>query len=211
MRIGVIGRCQVCGNQVSMLNRGSGTRIKKDLRFCSRVCYRKRTGSTEPPESRFWRQVNKAGPIHPVYGQCWVWLGELDKHGYSEIRVDSTRQKVHRYSWILHNGEIPGEQWVLHRCDNRACVNPNHLFLGDVLDNNADMVAKERQQRGERHYQAVLTDDLVRYARKRYRPKSRKNGCAAIARELGISRESLSAAIRGKTWKHITVEEKRCV
>ena len=108
-------------------------------------------GPIRPIADRFWEKVDKDSG-HRVAGMesdCWLWTAAFNGVGYgklmthkigrSSILVDS-----HRLSWQLANGLIPDSLWVLHRCDNRACIRPDHLFLGTVTDNNVDMAEKGR-------------------------------------------------------------------
>lgn len=86
----------------------------------------------------------------PVTG-CWNWQRATDGHGYGVMHVNGRQQKMHRFSFELANGPIPdGDGYhgacVCHRCDNPACVNPAHLFLGSMDDNVKDMMAKGRHR-----------------------------------------------------------------
>lgn len=98
-------------------------------------------GDTKPSRSeRFWSKVNKEAP-----GGCWEWTAGLNSAGYGQFsNWPSAPQRAHRVSWEFANGEIPDGLCVLHRCDNRPCVNPAHLFLGTKGDNIRDCFAKGR-------------------------------------------------------------------
>lgn len=164
-------------------------------------------GLRVPAEVRFWKYVNKNGPIHSALrSRCWLWTGSLTG-GYPRLRSNSTANgKGHRYSWVLHNGEIPSNLSVLHRCDNPICVNPDHLFLGTQADNIHDMEQKGRgyHKWGEDNGRAILTEDTVRYIRERYKPNSRKDGQGAISRELGIHQTTVSRVLSGMYWSHVS-------
>lgn len=146
------------------------------------------------PEERFWHLVVK-GP------ECWEWSSHR-RDGYGILTVGHNQQgKAHRFSYELHYGPIPDGLFVCHKCDNRACVRPDHLFLGTAGDNTADMVAKGRGKSvthpGEAHGMAKLTEQAVRTI-------LRSKGPARImAAKFKVS-ESTIYMIRGRhIWKHI--------
>ena len=73
---------------------------------------------------------------------CWEWCGTLMKNGYGKLRYETKFLGVHRVSYELHKGKITDNLWVLHTCDNKKCVNPDHLWLGTVKDNSSDAKKK---------------------------------------------------------------------
>lgn len=84
-------------------------------------------------------------------GECRVYASAADKDGYGLFQVHGYAMRAHRVAWMLWRGEIPDGMFVLHRCDNPPCCNPDHLFLGTSRDNIDDMLRKGRQAKGERH------------------------------------------------------------
>lgn len=100
-----------------------------------------------PLDRRMEAQTDKsAGPAG-----CWPWKGNLTR-GYGRVNIGRIKAKPHRVAWEMANGPIPAGMFVLHRCDNPACVNPAHLAIGTHDDNMADMVTRGRSNRGERHW-----------------------------------------------------------
>jgi hypothetical protein len=125
---------------------------------------------------------------------CWLWTGNVGTHGYGQIWHEGKLQSAHRAAWLLYRGPIPAGLMVLHRCDNRACCNPEHLFLGTDSDNKADMVAKGRSPRRERNGFAKLTELQVSAIRADRRSQR------AIALDYGVRHGTIGAIKRGHTW-----------
>lgn len=95
------------------------------------------------------------GPLHyrlmarvVQEGDCWVWTASKFNSGYGKITFNERQMGAHRASWLVFRGDIPAGICVLHKCDNRPCVNPDHLFLGTNLDNVRDKQAKGRARPG---------------------------------------------------------------
>lgn len=90
-------------------------------------------------EDNFWRKVSK------TENGCWLWTTKTDKDGYGIFHGLQNKQiRAHRFSWVMHNREIPEAILVLHKCDTPGCIRPSHLFLGTPKDNTQDMLAKGR-------------------------------------------------------------------
>ena len=143
------------------------------------------------PEVRFWKRVNKHGPIHPKVGQCWIWVGKLFQgKGYGQFGIIGRTVRAHRFSWELRFGPVPEGLCVLHQCDNPGCVNPNHLFLGTNKDNTADM-----DRKGRRNSRRVLTLAQVKQIQLRYKRYSRENGSYRLAEDYGVSQTAIWTAL----------------
>lgn len=96
-------------------------------------------------EDRFWSKIDKNGPIHPILKTpCWLWKGTVAVNGYGDLSVEGKRIGTHRLSYQIHYGGIESKLHVLHKCDNRICCNPEHLFTGTQADNVKDMGHKGR-------------------------------------------------------------------
>lgn len=127
-----------------------------------------------------------------------------DAFGYGRVYVnDSDGRRMalaHRVAWEQVNGEIPLGMFVCHTCDNRACINVNHLFLGTHAENMHDMKAKGRSLRGSKHNLAKLTEEMVMDIRRKLSNGAPGNVMAA---EYGVSNTTISLIKNRKIWTHI--------
>ncbi len=154
-------------------------------------------------EERFWSKVDQNGPLMPgMTTCCWSWIAARIPEGYGSFRLPGRHQVgAHRVSWMLHNRlEEASELCVLHRCDNRTCVRPEHLFLGTKGDNIRDAKSKGRNARGEKHGRAKLTQALV--VEIRHRRDLGESG-KLLAQAFGISDVMVYKIAKRQAWAHV--------
>ena len=134
---------------------------------------------------------------------CWEWLGNIATHGYGRVWFGRQRWRVHRLAYVLAYGPIPDGVCVLHHCDKRSCVRPEHLWLGSTAENSRDMVNKGRSVHlvGEQKGTSKLcTREVleIRALRTQEWP-----GNLAVARRFGVSTTTIKAIVRRKIWSHL--------
>jgi len=144
----------------------------------------------------------------PMSG-CWIWIGaDFGDVGYGAFHMNGKSVGAHRVSWLLHNGKIQIKMLVCHKCDNRLCVNPRHLFLGTHSDNSKDCARKNRcnlqrtkeRPKGQTHSHAKLTNEdvlLIRNVLHKTMPTKE------IALKYNIGKDAITRIINRKTWDHL--------
>jgi hypothetical protein len=143
---------------------------------------------------RFWAKVDRGA-------SCWVWHSSLNNKGYGQFHLGKGNVLAHRFLWEILHGPVPRDLVVMHTCDNPACVNPKHLRIGTVSDNQKDMACKHRSgNMGERSPQAKLSDEKVRSIRSR---AANGESNAALAREFGVTRVVIRGVVRRARWSHV--------
>lgn len=139
------------------------------------------------------RRVMEERTIPEPMSGCHIWLGTILSNGYGQVAMAGKKVSTHRVAWLLSHGEIPGGMYVCHRCDNKQCVNPAHLFLGRPVDNTHDAMDKGRQR-------SVLTVGRVAEIHRRLAAGETQS---AIAKGWGIHPSTISYVNTGTTWRHV--------
>lgn len=132
-------------------------------------------------------------------GDCLIYAGNKNHEGYGVIGLNYKTRKVTRVLMELMGHKLSRKDLVCHRCDNPACVNPNHLFIGSSIDNVRDMISKGRDVRGEKHHSAKISEKDVEKMISMSKDMSYKE----IGDQFGISAVAAWKVVRGKTWRHI--------
>jgi hypothetical protein len=150
--------------------------------------------------ARFWSLVDRADAT-----ACWPWRGYVATNGYGVFSIGRLRVRAHRFSWMASRGPIPAGKEVCHRCDNAACINPGHLFIGSHQDNHLDSVRKGRKRAwGLQKLDAAQVLAIRALAHAGVLQRS-------IAAQYGISRNHVSSIVTGKVWTHLPVSSDPCL
>jgi hypothetical protein len=172
-----------------------------------------------PPQSttlpfddlRFWTKVDFHGPIpahRPELGRCWVWEAGRDEKGYGRYWIPLRSPLAHRYAYERTKGLIADGLEVCHECDNRACVNPAHLFTGTHRENMENMAGKGRARSegnfGTINGHAKIADDDVRAIRRRYAAGDVSQ--RALAAEYGVGCSVIHRIIKREGWPLVAAE-----
>jgi len=165
----------------------------------------------------FWKKVDKnISNIYYKGTRCWEWTGGCC-WGYGSFRVSpSKKEGSHRISYFLKNGDFQNDLFVCHHCDNPKCVNPNHLFLGNNLENQLDMLSKNRGNKafGDRNGTRVYPERVIQEEMSHFSKLKRDDVLEIldlyhntnftqmiISKMFGITRGNVGHIIRGNIWK----------
>lgn len=161
-------------------------------KFCSALC----RNEYELPKNRFNRKFDV------MENDCWEWNGYIGSRGYGQICIDYKTKLAHRFSWELHFGDIPKRMHVCHKCDNRKCVNPEHLFIGTQKENILDMVRKGRSNKAkaEKCGRAKLSKDEVIKIRGLL---SNGISISQISKDFNMTLANIWNIKHNKTWKGV--------
>ena len=173
-------------------------------------------------KERFFSRIQKTD-------NCWNWTGHIEYNGYGSMSIKHKNRSTHRISYEIHFGKIPDGLCVLHKCDNKKCVNPSHLFLGTQLDNVKDRDQKghtakgathgskthpervprgdkngmrthpEKVRKGEQVNTVKLTEKQVLKIRKMYR--TGKYTQKQLAKIFNVNQTNISWIVTNRTWK----------
>ena len=185
--------CPICNKEHSSR---SGKKNANGVFYLNRKCYQcaKSHPGKRTKKERFLEKVEKKS-----YG-CWEWAASLDKAGYGVFGIESGKPiGAHRYSYALHYGAFKKSLFVLHKCDNPKCVNPDHLFLGTHQDNMDDMVRKGRQNslKGEDSPACKITKEIA------LNILNSELSHSKTAEKYGVSKSSVAAIKAKRMWRHL--------
>lgn len=147
----------------------------------------------KPLPERFWEKVER-GP------SCWIWTSAFGARGYGVFYLNAKERSrsAHRVSYELTKGQIPKGLCVMHSCDNKKCVNPEHLSLGTPAENARDAGLRGLMPRGTANKGGgKLTETQVREIR------GAAEGCLRLSRRFNVSAQTIKAIRRGRIWRHV--------
>jgi hypothetical protein len=199
-------KCKNCGKFYKIEN------WRKPSSYCSRFCKDKMASTwllktsfkiSEATEEEKVLRLKENYEKHVIrQNGCWDWKGKSQK-GYPKMtcRKALGANLGHRASWIIHNGKIPSNLSVLHKCDNKICTNPHHLFLGTNEDNVNDMLSKKRNPMGSKVGTSKLMENQVKEIK--YLIRDGKSS-REIAEKFNVTYQAISLIKNGINWKHVT-------
>ena len=133
-------------------------------------------------------------------GECIEFTSRNSPDGYGRLQIDYKRFLAHRLSYELNVGPIPEGMVVRHKCDNKPCVNPEHLEVGTYKDNIRDAVERDRVAHGTANHKAKLTPNEVREIRRLVGSGMSRR---SVAKMFGVSHTAVNHLMQGKNWRRV--------
>ena len=159
------------------------------VKSCGCLYQRTENEELERAKDIFFKHIDKNN-------ECWEWEGAKIK-GYGVLWFGKRTFKAHRFSYLIHKGKIQAGKFICHTCDNKACVNPDHLYQGTAKDNAKDAIERNRLCCGENNYNAKLSKEQVMKI-----IKSKAKG-VDLALEYSVDKNTICAIRKRKSWKHL--------
>lgn len=156
---------------------------------------------------RFWDKVNKTET-------CWNWIASKRNFGYGHFSIKNNGKWIsmgaHRFSYILHFGQIPHGALICHHCDNTSCIRPEHIYAGTYSTNNQDAFDRKRKAptktvcnaNGIKNINAKLTDKKIKKIRTLYKQENISQ--TDIGKLFGVSQVLIGLIVNNKIWKHVS-------
>lgn len=202
--------CESCGKDFKWY-RGPSQSIP---RVCSHKCQGKLVKEWRSKHGFSWNDINDEKLLYQLKigfdervektETCWIWKGSKISRGYGSFHSDGNGKRIsaHRLSWTIHNGKIPEGLVVRHKCNNPICVNPDHLAIGTFQDNSNDRIEAGNSGKGSKNCKASLDEEKVKEIKNLL---NKGLSGSEIGRRFGVSRTSINAIKKERTWKHVTL------
>lgn len=203
MNNNIVRICGYCSKEYSP------KRLDRSKKFCSSTCS---LAINRKSPTIFWENASEEEKLNKLHlflnkhaikqDGCWGWNGYLND-GYGTLSMGNLGIiRAHRASWMIHKGDIPKELIVLHNCDNRSCVNPDHLRLGTHKDNADDKYKRGRSNHhhGESHFFSKLDNEKVKQIRCCL---GKGISCRELSKKFNVSWHAIYNIRSGKTWRNL--------
>jgi hypothetical protein len=185
--------CKICKNKffiwICRVRLGRG-------KFCSSKCYYESRRDKRDLNIIFEDKIDKTDG-------CWLWKGGKVSSGYGRFKYFGESFSAHRLSWVLFRGSIPNGKFILHKCNNPICVNPDHLYIGDQFQNMQDRKINHKYFSGESHFNAKFTNKEVMSIRNLY---AEGMGSCKIGKMYQVNRSTILRIAKERTYQNVKEE-----